>query len=44
MQTRYLPMATASIIMLNALIFAIGILSGEQTQIIQTMALFLAYF
>ncbi|HKG31498.1 MAG TPA: rhomboid family intramembrane serine protease [Nitrososphaeraceae archaeon] len=35
MQTRYFPVATASIIILNALIFAIGILSGEQTQIIQ---------
>ena len=34
-QTRYFPMATVSLIVLNALIFAIGMLSGEQTQIIQ---------
>ena len=35
MQTKYFPVATASIITLNAVIFAIGILSGEQIQIIQ---------
>jgi membrane associated rhomboid family serine protease len=35
MQTKHFPVATASIILLNAVIFAIGILSGEQTQIIQ---------
>jgi rhomboid protease GluP len=35
MQTKHFPVATASIITLNAVIFAIGILSGEQTQIIQ---------
>ena len=34
-QTRYFPVATVSLIVLNALIFAIGMLSGEQTQIIQ---------
>jgi rhomboid protease GluP len=34
MQT-YFPVATALIIILNAAIFVIGILSGEQTQIIQ---------
>ena len=35
MQTKYFPVATALIIILNAAIFVIGILSGEQTQIIQ---------
>jgi membrane associated rhomboid family serine protease len=35
LQTKYFPVATASIITLNAVIFAIGILSGEQIQIIQ---------
>jgi rhomboid protease GluP len=35
MQTKHFPVATASIITLNAVIFVIGILSGEQTQIIQ---------
>jgi rhomboid protease GluP len=35
MQTKYFPVATALIILLNAVIFVIGILSGEQTQIIQ---------
>jgi membrane associated rhomboid family serine protease len=35
MQTKQFPVATVSIIILNALIFAIGLLSGEQTQIIQ---------
>ncbi len=35
MQTKHFPVATASIITLNAVIFALGILSGEQTQIIQ---------
>lgn len=34
-QTRYFSVATVSLIVLNALIFAIGMLSGEQTQIIQ---------
>ena len=34
MQMRF-PVATASIITLNAVIFAIGLLSGSQTQIIQ---------
>jgi rhomboid protease GluP len=36
MQTKYFPVATALIIILNAVIFVIGILSGEQTQIIQS--------
>jgi hypothetical protein len=35
MQTKYFSVATALIIILNAVIFVIGILSGEQTQIIQ---------
>lgn len=35
MQIKRFPVATASIIILNAVIFAIGILSGSQTQIIQ---------
>src|SRR5918994_7666681 len=35
MQTKHFPVATVSIIILNAVIFAIGLLSGEQTQIIQ---------
>jgi rhomboid protease GluP len=35
MQTKYFPVATALIILLNAMIFVIGLLSGEQTQIIQ---------
>ncbi len=35
MQTKHLPVATISIIILNGTIFAIGLLSGEQTQIIQ---------
>jgi hypothetical protein len=35
MQTKYFPVATVFIIILNAVIFAIGLLSGEQTQIIQ---------
>ena len=35
MQTKYFPVATALIIILNAVIFVIGILSGEQTQNIQ---------
>ena len=35
MQTKYFPVATALIIIVNAVIFVIGILSGEQTQIIQ---------
>ena len=35
MQTKHLPVATISIIILNGIVFAIGLLSGEQTQIIQ---------
>src|SRR5918996_117645 len=35
MQIKRFPVATASIIALNAVIFAIGLLSGSQTQIIQ---------
>ena len=35
MQIKHFPVATASIITLNAVIFAIGLLSGSQTQIIQ---------
>jgi membrane associated rhomboid family serine protease len=35
MQTKYFPVATALVIILNAMIFVIGILSGEQTRIIQ---------
>jgi rhomboid protease GluP len=35
MQTKHFPVATVSIIILNAVIFAIGLFSGEQTQIIQ---------
>src|SRR5215216_4208902 len=35
MQTKYFPVATVSIILLNAVIFALGLFSGEQTQIIQ---------
>jgi membrane associated rhomboid family serine protease len=35
MQTRYFPVATLFIIILNVIIFAIGLLSGEQTQLIQ---------
>jgi rhomboid protease GluP len=35
MQIKRFPIATASIITLNALIFVIGLLSGSQTQIIQ---------
>ena len=35
MQIKRFPVSTASIITLNAVIFAIGILSGSQTQIIQ---------
>jgi hypothetical protein len=35
MQTKHFPVATVSIIILNAVIFALGLLSGEQTQIIQ---------
>jgi rhomboid protease GluP len=34
-QIKRFPIATASIITLNAVIFAIGLLSGSQTQIIQ---------
>ena len=35
MQTKHFPVATVFIIILNAVIFVIGLLSGEQTQIIQ---------
>lgn len=35
MQTKYFPVATVFTIILNAVIFAIGLFSGEQTQIIQ---------
>jgi hypothetical protein len=35
MQTNHFPVATVFIIILNAVIFATGLLSGEQTQIIQ---------
>ena len=35
MQAKYFPVATVSIIILTAVIFAIGLLSGEQTLIIQ---------
>jgi len=35
MQTRHFPVATVFIIILNVVIFAIGLFSGEQTQIIQ---------
>src|SRR5215212_9571621 len=34
-QIKSFPVATASIMTLNAVIFAIGLLSGSQTQIIQ---------
>jgi rhomboid protease GluP len=35
MQTKNFPIATISIIVLNGIIFAVGLLSGEQTQIIR---------
>ena len=35
MQTKSFPVATICIIVLNGIIFAIGLISGEQTQIIQ---------
>jgi rhomboid protease GluP len=35
MQTKNFPIATISIIVLNGMIFAVGLLSGEQTQIIR---------
>ena len=35
MQTKHFPVATICIIVLNGIIFAIGLLSGEQTHIIQ---------
>jgi rhomboid protease GluP len=35
MQTKNFPLATISIIVLNGIIFAVGFLSGEQTQIIR---------
>src|ERR671918_1840139 len=34
-QIRRFPVATASIVILNAVIFVLGVLSGSQTQIIQ---------
>ncbi len=36
MQIKHFPVATASIMTLNAVIFAMGLLSGSQTQIIQS--------
>jgi rhomboid protease GluP len=35
MQTKHFPIVTISIILLNGIIFAAGLLSGEQTHIIQ---------
>jgi len=35
MQTKNYPIATISIIVLNGIIFAVGLMSGEQTQIIR---------
>jgi rhomboid protease GluP len=35
MQTKYFPVATICIIVLNGIIFAIGLISGEQTRIIR---------
>jgi rhomboid protease GluP len=35
MQTKQFPVATTSIIILNGIIFGIGVLTGEQTEIIQ---------
>mgnify|MGYP006264177233 CR=1 FL=1 len=35
MQINHLPIATISIILLNGLIFVVGLLSGEQTHIIE---------
>lgn len=35
MQTKNLPIATISIIAVNSIIFAVGLMSGEQTQIIR---------
>jgi membrane associated rhomboid family serine protease len=35
MQTKTFPIVTISIIVLNSIIFAVGLLSGEQTQIIR---------
>ena len=35
MQTKSFPVATICIIVLNGIIFAIGLISGEQTQIIR---------
>ena len=35
MQTKSLPVATICIIVLNGIIFAIGLISGEQTEIIR---------
>jgi hypothetical protein len=35
MQIKNFPIATISIIVLNSIIFAVGLMSGEQTQIIR---------
>jgi hypothetical protein len=35
MQRKYLPVATICIIVLNGIIFAVGLISGEQTLIIR---------
>ena len=39
MQTKNFPIATISIIVLNGIIFAVGLMSGEQTQIIRNFGL-----
>ena len=43
MQTRYFPVATASILILNAVIFAI-VYQENKHKLFKTMALFLAIF
>ena len=35
MQTKYFPVATIFIIVINGIIFAMGLISGEQTHIIR---------
>ena len=35
MQTKNFPIATISIILVNSIVFAVGLMSGEQTQIIR---------
>ena len=35
MQAKYFPVATICIIAINGIIFAVGLISGEQTQIIR---------